>query len=146
MRIYRGIGKILCSCGGEPEKVETTETEIDKHGCDRDKPDWSCCVMAIQCPSCKTRWTLDLESPEADQDRDMDIIDPFTGQPIGEGKQEQDPLQEYYQVHNAITRLQLQMIALRNYLIINVIPRLAIGREEMEIDVIAKELLNWDQP
>ena len=68
-------------------------------------------------------------------------INPFTGLPI-----EEDPLQEYYQVHNAITRLQLQMIALRNYLIINVVPRLAIQREESEIDIIAKELLNWDQP
>lgn len=69
------------------------------------------------------------------------MIDPFTGLPI-----EEDPLLEYYKVHNVITQLQLQIIGLRNYLLLKVIPQLAIGREEEEIDEIAKELLNWDQP
>lgn len=66
-------------------------------------------------------------------------MDPFTGLPI-----EEDPLLEYHTVYNTITRLHLQIIALRNHLLLNVIPRLAIQKEGAEIDAIAKELLNWD--
>jgi len=68
------------------------------------------------------------------------MIDPFTGKPI-----EDDPLMEYYKIHNAITRFQVQIIALQNHLLMNVIPRLAISKEGEEIDKIAKELLDWDQ-
>jgi len=67
------------------------------------------------------------------------MIDPFTRQPI-----ENDPLMEYYKVHNAIARFQMQIIALQNHLLMNIIPRLAISREGAEIDKIARELLNWD--
>jgi len=67
------------------------------------------------------------------------MIDPFTGKPT-----EEDPLMEYYKIHNAIARFQLQIIALQNHLLINIIPRLAISREGAEIDAIAKELLDWD--
>ena len=66
-------------------------------------------------------------------------IDPFTRQPI-----EDDPLMEYYNIHNAIAHFQLQIIALQNHLLIYIIPRLAISREGAEIDAIAKELLDWD--
>ena len=66
-------------------------------------------------------------------------MDPFTGKPI-----EDDPLMEYYKIHNAIARFQMQIIALQNHLLMNVIPRLVISREEAEIDAIAKELLDWD--
>ena len=68
------------------------------------------------------------------------MIDPFTERPI-----EEDPLMEYYKTHNTIARLHLEIIALQNHLILNVIPRLAIGREEEEINKTAKELLDWDR-
>lgn len=64
MFIHREIREILCSCGGKPREVERTEAEIATYGCSRDAPDWVCCVMGIECPSCKTRWTLALEAPE----------------------------------------------------------------------------------
>lgn len=66
-------------------------------------------------------------------------MDPFTEKPI-----EDDPLMEYYKIHNAIARFQMQIIALQNHLLMNIIPRLAISREGAEIDAIAKELLDWD--
>jgi len=64
MIINREICGISCSCRGVPRKVETTQAEINKHGCHRDKPDRACCVVAIECASCKTRWTFILEVPE----------------------------------------------------------------------------------
>lgn len=67
------------------------------------------------------------------------MIDPLTGVPMKE-----DPLMEYYMVHNTIAQLQVKIIALQNHLLMNIIPRLAISREGAEIDAIAKELLDWD--
>ena len=67
------------------------------------------------------------------------MIDPFTRQPMKE-----DPLMEYYMIHNTITQLQIKIITLQNHLLMNIIPRLAISREGAEIDAIAKELLDWD--
>lgn len=64
MFIHREIRKITCSCGGEPKEIERTQDEIEMYGCSRDKLDWSCCVIAIKCPLCKTRWVLALEAPE----------------------------------------------------------------------------------
>jgi hypothetical protein len=68
-------------------------------------------------------------------------IDPFTGLPI-----EEDPLLEFYAVHNEITMHLIRINLLRTKLLLDIIPRLAIRREEAEINEIAKELLNWDQP
>ena len=56
----RNINRIVCSCGGEPSPVPTTDDEELRHGCGRRE----CCVNAYQCPQCGTRWTFDLEAPE----------------------------------------------------------------------------------
>lgn len=56
----REIRKIICSCGGEITKVETTITEDKEYGCKRK----GCCVEAFECNKCKTRLTVVYESPE----------------------------------------------------------------------------------
>lgn len=58
------IKKIICSCGGEPYTLSTTEEERDQYGCPQDSKHYSCCVEAFECPNCKTRWTFAYEAPE----------------------------------------------------------------------------------
>jgi hypothetical protein len=64
----RDIREMICSCGGTVSQVETTQKEREEHGCSLDTESSSCCVTAFQCSVCKTRFTVALESPEADYD------------------------------------------------------------------------------
>ncbi len=59
----RTIAKVYCSCGGTPVEVETNDAEEKAYGCGRRR---GCCVRAYECEKCKTRWTFDLEAPEAE--------------------------------------------------------------------------------
>lgn len=56
----RDIETIECSCGGKPEEVDTTPEEERKYGCGRQ----GCCVRAVECPKCHTRFTMSLSAPE----------------------------------------------------------------------------------
>ncbi len=58
----RGLTKVVCSCGGAPEDNDPTEQEERDHGCYRP----ACCVVAMVCPQCKTRWVFSMDPPEAD--------------------------------------------------------------------------------
>jgi hypothetical protein len=52
----REIDSAVCSCGGVVKKVAAYQSEI----MDR----CECCVKALECDKCKTRFALHLEAPE----------------------------------------------------------------------------------
>jgi len=60
------VNKILCSCGGVPTSVDPTETEEKVYGCNQR----GCCVGALECPNCKTRFTLLYAPPDPDWERE----------------------------------------------------------------------------
>lgn len=55
----RLIEFVLCSCGGKPAVEEQTAEEEKDHGCGH-----GCCLTAIRCPKCGTRFLIRLEAPE----------------------------------------------------------------------------------
>jgi hypothetical protein len=55
----REIELITCSCGGTPVVVPQTTKEKWTMNCPK-----GCCGYAIECPQCKTRFNIRLESPE----------------------------------------------------------------------------------
>lgn len=61
----REVEAIQCSCGGQPTEVTPTEAEEAAHGCGTAE----CCVTALACPACGTRFTVLLAAPDPDWDR-----------------------------------------------------------------------------
>ena len=56
----RDVANINCSCGGEVHESDPSEEEEGKYGCGRS----ACCVSAMQCDKCGTRFVFNLEAPE----------------------------------------------------------------------------------
>ena len=56
----REVKSASCPCGGVPLADEPTAEEERAHGCGRP----GCCVAAIACQGCGTRWRFALEAPE----------------------------------------------------------------------------------
>lgn len=55
----RAIERAKCSCGGKVFTKEPTDEEVEWSGCSR-----GCCVVAMECDKCQTRFTCALEAPE----------------------------------------------------------------------------------
>jgi hypothetical protein len=55
----RQISKSNCTCGGTVTEVAQTPEEKRTHNCPR-----GCCGYALECDKCKTRFVIEIESPE----------------------------------------------------------------------------------
>ena len=56
----REIESVRCSCGGIVQEYVTTDEEESCYGCGRK----GCCVTALECDKCHTRFTIALEASE----------------------------------------------------------------------------------